>query len=374
MEPSREGEILSSALQLPQSHREDYVRHVCAGDAQLSHEVLNRLRRIDEESSLVAAPSRPAALPERFGTHSEPVESAPRAEQPTQMGEYVLLDLLGEGGMGRVYRARHRRMNRIVALKTVSPQVLGTRAAVERFQREIQVAAQLVHPNIITAYDAGEAEGVPFLVMEFVDGRNLARVVKRDGPLPWRKAVDYVLQAAHGLKYAHDRGIIHRDIKPGNLLVDSEGTVRILDMGLARATGLAGAPSLTRSGDIMGTVAFASPEQLENSHRVDHRTDVYSLGCTLYCLLTAQLPIPIETAVEVLSGDRTARTSASGAVRARIPRHLAAVCCRMVARQPQDRPAAMGDVINALEDCLHRRSPQFLRSFLRRMQVWARRS
>jgi serine/threonine protein kinase len=152
----------------------------------------------------------------------------------TALGAYVLEESIGAGGMGRVYKAVHQRMQRTVAIKVLAPRWLGCEEARQRFRREVESAARLSHPHIVTAFDAGEAGGHHYLVMEYVPGRNLAEVVKQAGPLPVEAALDYVLQAARGLEHAHDKGIIHRDIKPWNLLLDDSGTVKVLDMGIAR--------------------------------------------------------------------------------------------------------------------------------------------
>ena len=152
-------------------------------------------------------------------------------------GQYVVLDKLGEGGMGVVLKAQHRRMKRMVAIKVLSSAAVKQAGVVERFHREVEAAAKLSHPNIVTAYDADEHQGMHYLAMEYVEGRDLAALVKQRGPLEVRQAVECILQAARGLQYAHSKGIVHRDIKPGNLLLDKEGTVKILDMGLARIAG-----------------------------------------------------------------------------------------------------------------------------------------
>lgn len=150
------------------------------------------------------------------------------------LGDYVILDTIGAGGMGQVYLAEHRRMGRRVALKTLSEAVAKDNQTVQRFQREVRAAAKLSHPNIVTAYDAGEDKGVHYFVMECVEGIDLSKLAKQQGRLPVAQAVDCVLQAAKGLEYAHSKGIVHRDIKPANMLLDNEGTVKVLDMGLAR--------------------------------------------------------------------------------------------------------------------------------------------
>ena len=270
------------------------------------------------------------------------------------LGEYVLLDRLGGGGMGVVYRALHRRMDRTVALKTLSPRAMSAPGAVARFHREVRAAARLVHPNIVTAFDAGEHEGIHYLVMEYVEGEDLGKLVQERGPLPVEEAVAYILQAAKGLAYAHSQGIIHRDVKPSNLLLDRQGVVKILDMGLARVTSWEGRQTeeLTRSGQVMGTFEYMAPEQAISSHHADHRADIYSLGCTLYRLLTGEAPYQGSSAWEVILAHREDPIPSLRERRPEAPEELEWIYQRMVAKRPEDRYQSMEEVAVALELCL----------------------
>jgi serine/threonine protein kinase len=271
------------------------------------------------------------------------------------LGEYVILDKIATGGMGQVFKAEHRRMRRLVAVKLLPTSAMESPDAVRRFYREVQAAAQLSHPNIVTAYDASEFEGVHYLAMEYVDGRDLGRVVKEHGPLSVQWAVDYVIQAAKGLEYAHAQGIVHRDVKPGNLLLDTNGTVKILDMGLARLN-----PhelgerelsewEITENDRLMGTIDYMSPEQAEDTRGADHRSDIYSLGCAFYRLLIGEPPFTGATPMKKLLAHREAPIPSLCAVRPDVPPQLDAVFQRMVAKRPEDRYQSMGEVVAALE-------------------------
>jgi serine/threonine protein kinase/WD40 repeat protein len=272
------------------------------------------------------------------------------------LGQYVVLDKLGEGGMGVVLKAQHRRMARVVAIKVLSSGAMKQAGAVERFHREVQAAAKLSHPNIVTAYDADEHQGTHYLAMEYVEGEDLATIVKDCGPLEVRQAVECLLQAARGLQYAHEQGIVHRDIKPGNLLLDRKGTVKILDMGLARIAGadaaLGGPERLTTTGQVMGTCDYMAPEQSLDTHQADARADIYSLGCTLYRLLTGHPPYQAETFAKLFLMHLEAPIPSLCQGRPEVPEALDAVCQRMLAKKPEDRYQSMAEVVAELEPVL----------------------
>jgi serine/threonine-protein kinase len=267
---------------------------------------------------------------------------------------YVLLERVGQGGMGQVFRARHRLMNRVVALKVIRQERLGNPELVKRFHREIQIAGQLAHPNIVMSYDAAQVGGAYLLVMEFVEGTDLARLVEKKGPLPVAQACDYVRQAALGLQHAHERGLVHRDIKPANLLLAvKENVVKVLDLGLARLSEGADADltaaGLTQEGTVMGTPDYMAPEQAEESSGVDTRADVYSLGCTLYYLLAGHVPFPGGTLAQKLRKHAQVEPASLASERDDVPAGLAAVVGKMMAKRPEDRYPTAGEVAAALD-------------------------
>ncbi|MEX0610559.1 MAG: bifunctional serine/threonine-protein kinase/formylglycine-generating enzyme family protein [Pirellulales bacterium] len=268
------------------------------------------------------------------------------------LGNYIVLDKLGQGGMGIVLKARHKLMDRIVALKMLPPAVTKSPEALRRFQREIKVAARLEHPNIVSAHDADEAHGTNFLVMQYVEGTDLARWVSVNGPLPVEEALACIVQASRGLEYAHRRGVVHRDIKPSNLLLDGGGTVKILDMGLARLKSAAPQQDqLTLTGQILGTVDFMAPEQAMDTRQADARADIYSLGVTLWYLLTGRALYEGDTAViKLMSHQQQAIPSLREACPA-ASRALDAVFTRMVAKTPAERYQTMTEVIADLDRC-----------------------
>ncbi len=280
------------------------------------------------------------------------------------LGQYVLLERLGEGGMGQVFKARHQKMGRIVALKVIRKEHLNNPLAVRRFRREMQAAAQLSHPNIVVAYDADEVGDSLFFAMEYVEGIDLGRLIKESGPLPVAEACDYLRQAALGLQHAHERGMVHRDIKPPNLLVSRPAGLRtdgapvarpllkILDMGLARLSDNEGAhvgSLLTQDGKVVGTPDYMAPEQARNSHTTDIRADLYSLGCTAYYLLTGQVLFQGGTAMEKLFKHQMEEPRPVEQLRPEVPPAVGAIVRRLLAKRPEGRYQTPADLARALE-------------------------
>src|SRR5262249_41621673 len=247
-----------------------------------------------------------------------------------------------------------RRMKRVVAIKVLSRSVAQSEKFVQRFQREVEAVARLSHPNIVMAHDADEAAVGHFLVMEFVNGRDLASEVQERGPLPIREAVEYVVQAARALDYAHGQGIIHRDIKPANLLRDAGGVVKVADLGLARFNDTLGRSAeersaLTQAGSIMGTVDFMPPEQALGLTTIDHRADIYSLGCTLYFLLLGRPPYQGPSVMAILLKHREAPIPSLCSDRAGTPAALDEIFRREAAKTPGEPFASTAAVVRALE-------------------------
>ncbi|HKB03549.1 MAG TPA: serine/threonine-protein kinase [Gemmataceae bacterium] len=278
------------------------------------------------------------------------------------VGPYVILDKLGEGGMGRVFKAVQLSLNRLVALKVVRAQLLSSRIALKRFRREVKAAAGLRHPNIVSVFDADRIGDRHFLAMEYIEGVDLARLLRDRGPLPISVACSYIRQAALGLQHAHERGIIHRDIKPANLLVSVDGSgqftsrnaVKILDMGLARRDGLnaekaSNSTDLTRIGTVIGTPDYMSPEQARDSSAVDHRSDLYSLGCTFYHALTGEAPFPKGAAVEKLLQHQSDPPRPVQSLRPDVPPELATVVHCLLAKNSKERFQSGGALAHALE-------------------------
>ena len=294
------------------------------------------------------------------------------------LGSYVLLERLGEGGIGQVFKARHAHMDRVVALKLMRPELVADAELVGRFTREIKVIARLDHPHIVRAYDAGPIGAAFFLAMEFVPGTDLSQLVKKQGPLPVVQACDYIHQAALGLQYAHEQGMVHRDIKPSNLLVTEKAEagparlVKVADLGLARlcrpdkaeAVGTGDKTEALTSPAavmVMGTIDYMAPEQAVDFHGADIRADIYSLGCTFYYLLTGQPAYSGTTAQKMLKHQQGALPDIRQA-RPEVPATVADVLTRMLAKRPEDRYQTPGEVAAALAPLAGSTTPAVLAS------------
>jgi serine/threonine protein kinase len=286
----------------------------------------------------------------------------------TVLGGFEVLEELNRGGMGVIYKARQRGLNRLVALKVIAPDQFRHADTRKRFEREVQAAALLSHPNIVTVFHTDLDAPAPYLAMEFVDGVDLSRLVGYTGALPVLDACFYIEQAAHGLQHAHEKGLVHRDIKPSNLMVTPSPLrgpgrinvrrgprVKILDMGLARVTNAAAAPALhhfTRLGEYLGTPDYMSPEQAEDPRLVDTRSDLYSLGSTLYFLLTGDVPFPGKSLTRKIKQQRSELPPSPRDRRPDTPASVAEIVTRLLAQEPADRFQTPLDLIDALAPVL----------------------
>lgn len=278
------------------------------------------------------------------------------SETPLVLGDYVILNRIGTGGMGQVFRAQHRHLKRVAAVKLLPPELTQNAAAVQRFQREAEAAARLSHPNVVQTYDAGVQRGVWYLAMEFVDGSDLERVLAAEGALSVGRAIDIVRQAAVGLAFAHDNGVIHRDVKPANLLINGRGVVKILDLGIARFADATAVGALTAPDLVMGTIDYLAPEQARDTRSADARADVYSLGCTLFRLLTNRPVYEGQSVAARLLAHQQQPIPSLSELRPDVPQPLAELFARMVAKDYNDRPQSMRDVVATL-DSLARSAP-----------------
>jgi WD40 repeat protein len=305
-------------------------------------------------------------------TQTYPVRSAFQLDEaiPDDLADhprYRVFRLLGCGGMGAVYLAEHRRMDRLVALKVIHPEFLRQSGTSTRFQQEVRAAARLDHPNIVAAYDADQAGELHFLVMEYVEGQNVADYLGAHGPLPVEQACNIVRQAALGLQHAHECGMVHRDIKPHNLMLTPDGQVKVLDFGLARLAcetanaspcdARSGTANLTGAGAVIGTADYIAPEQARAAHLVDGRSDIYSLGCALYHLLTGRPPFPEGSACEKLVLHETESPVWLCDVRHDIPEELARIVAKMMAKNPEERHQSAAEVAAALRTFTPRQDP-----------------
>ena len=293
---------------------------------------------------------------------------------PDRVGGYKIVKELGRGAMGAVYLAKQLSLDRDVALKTIQAKWADNPTFIARFTREAYAAAQLTHHNVVQIYDLGQEGETNFFSMEFVRGESLDEIVKKQGHLDPEVAVGYILQAARGLQYAHNHGMVHRDVKPANLMLSDLGVVKVADLGLVKTPQSTDAEAAAEAADAaggarqsalgtatadmtianvaMGTPAYMAPEQSTNAAGVDHRADIYSLGCSLYVLLTGKPPFAGATAMEVMSKHKTEPIVRPEAIVKRVPARLSEITLKMVAKRPEDRYANLGELIKDLEQFL----------------------
>lgn len=293
----------------------------------------------------------PTRLAATLSPHRRTARAA-RKRWPTLAG-YEILGVLSRGGMGIVYKARQLRRDRLVAVKVIDPGLAGESDLVARFRREQFLATRLRHPNLVAAYGTGQVEGRPYLVMEFVEGLGLDQLVEARGALPVPEACEVARQAAVGLQHLHEHGLVHRDVKPSNLMLTNSGQVKVLDLGLARLLHQAVAGGqITSRGQFLGTLDYVAPEQCEDSHEVDIRADIYSLGCTLYHLLAGHPPFaaPKHSSVfQKLKAHAEALAPPIREQRPEVPEALASALERMLAKDRNGRFASPIDVDATLQ-------------------------
>jgi serine/threonine protein kinase len=269
------------------------------------------------------------------------------------LGKYKLLDHIGQGGMGAVLKAEQQPIGRVVAIKVMAEKLVEDVDALARFRREIQAAAALNHANIVAVFDADASHGMHFLVMELLEGEDLAAVAKRRGKLSIGEAAEYIRQAAEGLQHAHERGMVHRDIKPSNLLLtwsSKRPVVKVLDMGLARFTSESdGSSHRTQTGQIMGTPDYISPEQSRDTKHADIRSDIFSLGCSLFRLVAGRVPFEGGNAVKKIMARTLDEAPLLSSVLPDVPSEFETVVAKMLTRDPAERYQTPGEVVEALQ-------------------------
>jgi tetratricopeptide (TPR) repeat protein/predicted Ser/Thr protein kinase len=316
--------------------------------------------------NLTAARASTGSSPVEFELVRPTVVGAPSGERPihqsrgisegTDLGDrYHVVQRLGEGGMGEVYLVRDRELDRDIALKVIRVDLSSSPMILERFKREIQLSSNVTHKNVLRVYDLGEAGGVKFLTMQYVDGQDLATVMRREGRLPLPRVLDIFRQILEGLQAAHEQGVIHRDLKPQNILIDSRGRVLIADFGLAKSVALG---TLTEAGKVIGTPHYMSPEQVKGI-AIDHRSDIYSLGIILYEMLTGSLPFTGSSAYEVMI-QRTTRTPRPASDHnPKIPKYLLKILDRCLQPQPELRYASTAEMLRDLDSQTFHSSLQY---------------
>lgn len=335
--------------------------HVSESDLMVEHlqdcpVCMSQIDGLDEASDAIVRTLRRSPVRDEFMIEEEcqhALAASRRMLTSDECGlgrlrDYQLRKKLGQGGMGAVYEAYHTHLNRNVAIKILPPEKMRSAQAISRFKREMQAIGKLDHANIVRAQDAGEEDGQHFLVMERIDGFDLSAIAKHEGSLRVADVCEIARQTAEALQYAHDNGLVHRDIKPSNLMLTVDGQVKILDLGLALLHGdLPDTHDLTSDGQVMGTLDYMAPEQLGDSHAVDHRADIYSLGATLYRLLTGCAPYGdkrFNTPTKKLMAIATKPFKPIQDFRNDVPPKLVTMLDRMMAKDPDERFPMMAEV------------------------------
>ncbi len=356
--------------EIPDEQSDELVSHVCdcpdcqvwldtSDDSQDS--LIVHLRTPDEESNLDREPACELGILKALGAFavadqlvSDELSNHETGTStfPKTIGDYEVLRVLGTGGMGQVYLAKHSRLGRLVALKILAGRRLGDHRANQRFESEMRVIGRLSHPNIVTAHDAREIDGQAVLVTEYIDGLDLGQLLLRSGPLPTAEACEIVRQVLEALQYTSDQGFVHRDVKPSNIMLSRQGDVKLLDLGLARIQyGDVETPEITGTGQTMGTADYISPEQITDSRQVDIRSDIYSLGATFYKLLTGRAPFGDDMHTSAFA-KMTAHVSKSPTsirtLRSDLPMEVERLIESMLAKRPEDRPQRPRDVAERL--------------------------
>lgn len=292
-------------------------------------------------------PSRPAAP--RPAAAPGSAAGAAEKQQPAQIGRYRILRKLGAGGMGVVYLAEDPTLHRTVALKVLVKTANTPPNLIKRFSAEAQTSAKLRHPNIVTVFDSGDADGHLFLALEYIDGPDLEKVIRKQGKVRPERSVELVRQIARALDHAHALGIVHRDIKPSNILLRRDGTATLTDLGLARAIDETAASGITRAGFTVGTVDYMAPEQARSSKAADVRSDLYSLGCTWYHMLTGQVPFSDGDLTNKLRAHAQSPVPDPRTLVPDIPAGVAAVLQRLMAKKPDERYQTPAELLADLD-------------------------
>lgn len=327
----------------------DLIRRSQLIEAEQLQKVLQELRAGNNPSTLSAEALSEKLVAEGLLTRWQCSKLREGRYKGFFLGKYKLLDHLGSGGMSSVYLAEHVLMQRRVAIKVLPKHRVQDASYLARFHREAKAVAALDHRNIVRAYDVDNDGVNHYLVMEYVEGQDLQRMVREHGPLPCHHAAEYIRQAAEGLHHAHKAGLIHRDVKPANLLVDKHGTVKLLDLGLARfAHDERASLTLAYDENVLGTADYLAPEQALDSHRVDQRADIYSLGCTFYFVLTGHPPFAEGTLAQRILKHQRENPPDIRRERPDVPEDLVAICMKMMAKKPAARYQSAAEVAQAL--------------------------